>query len=91
MSAELKAVFLKLKVLKNKLTDENSEDDDSDTENLITTDMISRMVDQVIHLIQERILSLGVIDPRMESPRGRVSSINLWTEPRLVKYGSIQP
>lgn len=69
---ELREVFTKLTSLKRKLTDEeekverNSRMEDYET---ITADMISRLVDQIILLIQERILSLGIIDPRSESPR----------------------
>eukprot|EP00111_Clytia_hemisphaerica_P019736 TCONS_00058240-protein len=71
ISSELREVYLKLISLKHKLKDE---DDSARTDNgedydVITADMVSRLVDQIIHLIQERILSLGIIDPRTESPR----------------------
>ena len=80
ISSELREVYQKLASLKRKLTDEDERDEQSSTvENYdtISADMISRLVDQIILLIQERILSLGIIDPRVESPRVSLSSKNL--------------
>jgi len=69
ISSELRQVYNKLISLKRKLKDEDDVTVGECDDDVITADMISRLVDQVVLLIQERILSLGIIDPRTDSPR----------------------
>jgi len=69
ITSELREVYQKLNNLKRKLKDEDESITKEDELENITPEMISRIVDQVIVLIQERILSLGAIDHRSESPR----------------------
>lgn len=79
LKSDIINIYTKLRQVQSQLTDsEQSNNAFGEVSDSIVnnTDLVTKLVDHVIELIQEKVLTLGVIDARTDSPcRVRVFSL----------------
>lgn len=79
LKSDIINIYTKLRQVQSQLTDNEQSNNafgEVSDDIVNNTDLVTKLVDHVIELIQEKVLTLGVIDARTDSPcRVRVFSL----------------
>ena len=71
LKSDIINIYTKLRLVQSQLTDSEQSNNafgEVNDDIISNTDLVTKLVDHVIELIQEKVLTLGVIDARTDSP-----------------------